>query len=78
MRLGGDEHLVAAALDRLAEDLLGQAGGIDVGRVEHGDAGFEADVDQPRGLGHVGRAPGLEEFAAAAEGAGAEAQAREP
>ena len=47
---------------------------VDVGRVEHVQAGVEADVDQPRGLGDVACAPGLEELAAAAERAGAEAQ----
>ena len=72
--LGGDEHPVAAALDRLAEDLLGQPARIDVGRVEHRQPGVEADVHQPRGLGDVAGAPGLEELAAAAERAGAEAQ----
>ena len=72
--LGRDEHLVAPALDRLAEDLLGQAVRVDVGRVEHRDAGLEADVDEPRRLGDVARAPGLEELVAAAEGAGAEAE----
>ena len=43
-------------------------------RVEHVQAGFKADVDQRRRLGHVGGAPGLEEFVAPAEGAGAEAE----
>ena len=76
--LGGDEHLVAAALDRLAEDLLGQPARVDVGRVEHRQPGVEADVDEPRGLGDVARAPGLEELAAAAERAGAEAQDGHP
>ena len=33
---------------------------VDVGRVEHGQAGVEADVDEPRGLGHVALAPRLE------------------
>ena len=74
--LGGDDHLIAAALDRLAQDLLGHAARVDVGRVEHGEAGFEADIDEPRGLGHVAVAPGLEELVAAAERAGAEAQHR--
>ena len=32
-------------------------------------AGIQADVDQPRRLGDVGRAPRLEELVAAAEGA---------
>ena len=60
----------------MAEEILGQAAGIDVGAVEHGDAVIEADIDQPRRPGRVGRAPRLEKVVAAAEGAGAEAERR--
>ena len=70
---GGDEELVAAALDGLAGDFFGEAVGIDVGGVEHVEAGVEADVYEAGGFGHVARAPGFEEFVAAAECAGAEA-----
>ena len=72
--LGGDERLVALALERLAQDLLRAAVGVDVGGVEQVDAGLEADVHQPRGLGDVGCAPGLEKLVAAAERAGAKAE----
>ncbi len=72
--LGGDQHLVAAALDRPAEDLLGGAVGVDVGGVEEGDAGVDGDVEQAAGLGLVGGAPGAEQRAPAAEGAGAEGE----
>ncbi len=47
-RLGRDQQPVALALDRLAEDLFGEPGRVDVGAVEHRDAVVEADVDQPR------------------------------
>src|SRR5262249_54378350 len=60
--------------DRLAENLLGHAGGIHVGRVEHVDARVEADVHETRGFLHIGVAPRAKEFAAAAEGARAEAE----
>ena len=56
-RLGRDENLVAAALDRLAEDVLGHAVGIDVGGIEHRDAGVEADIDHAARFGDVGRSP---------------------
>ena len=65
---------VALALHGLAEDALGLAGRVDVGGVEHGDAGVEADVEQPARFCRVGGAPGGEQLALAAEGAGAEAQ----
>ena len=64
------------SLDGGPEDALGFAGGINVGAIEHRDAGLEADVDEaPRAL-LVGRAPGLEEFALAAERSAAVAQNR--
>src|SRR5262249_4319373 len=74
--LGGEEHLLAASLDRLAQDLLCHPLGIDVGRVEQGEAGFEADIDEPPGLGDVAGTPGPEQLAAAAEGAGPQTQPR--
>jgi hypothetical protein len=49
--LGGDDHLVAAARDRLADELL--AAGVDVGGVDHGDAEFDGPADQGVG-GSVG------------------------
>ena len=74
--LGRNQQFVAPALDRLSEDLLRQAARIDVGRIEHGQSRFEADVHQAGGLGDVAAAPGLEEFIAAAEGAGAQRECR--
>jgi len=70
--------LVAPALDRLPQNLLGTAVRIAVGAVEHVEAGFEADVDQPRGLADVGRTPRIEEGAFAAERAGAETENGHP
>ena len=67
IRLGGDEHAVALVPERLAQDLFRAPVGVDVGRVEEVDAGFEADVDEPRGFGDVRLAPRLEELVRAAE-----------
>ena len=53
-RLGGNEQAVALALDRLAQDLFGEPGGIDVGGVEQAHAVIETDVDQSRRAGRVG------------------------
>ncbi|MNC58847.1 hypothetical protein D3C75_1086100 [compost metagenome] len=74
--LGRDQHLVAAALDGLAQDFFGGAVGIDVCGVEQVDPGLQADVDQAAGLGHVAVAPGAEQGAGTAEGARAEAEDR--
>src|SRR6476620_8190763 len=74
--LGGDEYGIAPALDRLAKDLLRHTVRVAVGRVEPAAAGLEADVDHAPRLGDVRRAPRLEEFIAAAEGAGAERECR--
>ena len=63
---GGDDDLIAPAFDGRPENLLGYSIGIDVGRIEHGQAGFEADIDESRGLGHTGLAPRLELLAPAA------------
>jgi hypothetical protein len=73
---GRDQHLVAAALDRRAQHLLGGARAVDVGAVEHGKARIQADIDQPLRAFGVGVAPGLEEVALAAESARAEGQDR--
>ncbi len=75
--LGGDDHLVAPAPDRGAEYLLRRAAGVDVGGVEHGHPGLQADVHQPAGLRGVRGAPGAEQLSPAAERAGAEAQLRD-
>src|SRR5204862_740779 len=67
-----DENRLAPALDGLAEDFLRQAARIAIRGIEHVDAGLEADVDQALRFGDIACAPGLEEFVAAAECAGAE------
>jgi hypothetical protein len=64
--LGGQQHLVPAAREDLADDLLGQAAGVDVGGVDEVDPGLQAHVDLPSGLVHAGR-PDAGEPAAAAE-----------
>lgn len=71
---GGDEDFVAAAFDGGAENFFGEAGGIDVGGVEHCQAGVEAKVDEFCGAFGVCVAPGFEELIAATEGACAECE----
>ena len=51
--LGGHEDAVAAPLEDLADDLLGQAARIDVGRVDQVDPGVERHVDLAAGSAHV-------------------------
>src|SRR5262249_37604608 len=75
-RLGRDEQPVAPAGDGLAEDLLGQAVGIDISGVEERRAGLERDVDEARRLLELCIAPGPKKFAAAAKGRGPEAKDR--
>ena len=53
--LGGDQHVAALLAQRLADDLFGRAGGIDVGGVDHVDPGVEADGDVPLRLGEADR-----------------------
>ena len=59
-RLGRDQHTVAASLQRLADDLLRRARRVDVGRVDHVDAGVERHVDLPLGAGEVDLADAAE------------------
>src|SRR5262249_1437022 len=73
-RLTGDEDGVAASGDGFAENLFGSAFGIDICGVKKIDSSFEADVDETGCLFDVSSTPGLKEFAAAPEGAGAEAE----
>jgi len=72
--LGRDQHLVAPALQRLAQDLLRHALAVDVGGVEEIDPGLKTQIDHAAGLGDIGAAPALEELVGAAEGGGAEAE----
>src|SRR5213080_3582276 len=57
VELRGEDNVVAAALEGLADDLLGLAGAIDVGGVDEVDAGVERGVDDPDRLVVVGVAP---------------------
>ena len=75
-RLGGEQHAVAPAAQRLADDLLRHAVGVDVGGVDQVDAGVEAQVDLARGAGDVGH-PDRRVRAPAAEGHRAERQRRD-
>ena len=76
-RLGGHQHLVAATLQDLPEDLLRQPVGADVGRVDQVDPGVQAPVDLPAGLVDPGR-PDAGEPALAPEGHRAHGQLRDP
>jgi len=51
--LGGDDDLVAAALQGPADHLLAVEGAVDLGGVEVGDAEVEGTVDRADGLGVV-------------------------
>jgi len=62
-----DQKILPAALDGFPKDLFRAARRIGVGRVEEVDACLEANVHQPAGFLHFGCAPGVKEFAAAAE-----------
>ena len=57
--LGGDGHLVAAAGERAAEQLLVLEGAIDLGGVEEGAAEFDGAMQRGDRLGFVRRAVGL-------------------
>ena len=59
--------VVAAALERLADDLLGLAGGVDVGGVDEVDPGVQRAVDDADRVVVVGVAPGAEHHRAEAE-----------
>jgi hypothetical protein len=65
--LRGQDDVVAAAFERLADDLLGFAGGVDVGGVEEVDSGVERPVDDADRVVVVGVAPGAEHHRAEAE-----------
>ncbi len=51
--LGRREHVLATVLERLADDLLRDAAGVDVGGVDEVDAGAESAVDDPDRVGFV-------------------------
>ena len=72
--LGGDDDFLAAALESMAEDFFGHAGGVDVAGIKHVGAGFDADIDEAAGFGGIGVSHGAEELIAATEAAGAEAE----
>jgi hypothetical protein len=67
VHLGGEHHVLAAALEGLADDLLGLAGGVDVGGVDEVDPGVERGVDDADRLVVVGLTPGAEHHRAEAQ-----------
>jgi hypothetical protein len=58
--LGGEHDVVAASLERLADDLLRLAGRVDIGGVDEVDAGVERAVDDADRVVVVGVAPGAD------------------
>src|SRR5204862_7900278 len=62
-----EDDVVAAARERLADDLLRLAGRVDVGGVDEVDAGVERRVDDADGVVVVLVAPGAEHHRAEAE-----------
>ncbi len=67
--LGREDHLVASPLQRLADDLLRDAGGVHVGGVDEVDARVQSAVDDPDRVFAVVVAPGAEHHRAEAQGA---------
>jgi hypothetical protein len=65
--LRGEDDVVAAILERLADDSLGLAGAVDVGCVDEGDAGLQRGVDDADRVVGVGVAPGPEHHGSEAE-----------
>jgi hypothetical protein len=60
VELGGEHDVVPAALERLADDLLGLAARVDVGGVDDVDPGVQGPVDDADALLMVRVAPGPE------------------
>src|SRR6185436_19960914 len=58
--LGRQKHVVAAAVERFADDLFGDAAGVDVGRVDEVYAAVERGVDDADGVGAIVVAPRAE------------------
>jgi hypothetical protein len=69
----GNQNLVSPTGDGAAKNLFRFPVGINIGGVEHVDAGFQADINEPSGFVNAGVAPGAEKFIRAAKCAGAQA-----
>src|ERR1700733_5693574 len=61
------EVIARAPLDRTAEHLFRTAGGVNVGCIEHIDAGLKTDIDQMTRFDCIAGTPGLEEFPSSAK-----------
>ena len=57
--LGGQHHLVPAALQRAADEFLVGVGAVDLGGVDEGDAQLQGAVDGAHGLVVVGAGAGV-------------------
>jgi polysaccharide pyruvyl transferase WcaK-like protein len=53
VHLGGENNVVAAALQRLADDLLALAGGVHISGVDEVDALVQGGVDDPDAVGMI-------------------------
>ncbi|CEJ45739.1 hypothetical protein XAB3213_3210009 [Xanthomonas citri pv. bilvae] len=72
--LGRKDHLIAAALQRLAEDVFGRAIGIHICSIEQVEPCIQAQVDHAPRLRHIGVAPCRKQRPLAAERAGTQAK----
>ena len=72
--LGRDQDILTASLDGFAENLLGEAIGVNIRGVEEINAGFQADGDEASSFGYIARAPGAKEFSSSAECASAKTE----
>ncbi len=69
MHLGGEDDILSPKAGQgLADDLLGLAGGVHVGRVDEVDTRFEGPLDDAHALVVVGRPPRPEHHGSEAEG----------
>src|SRR6266576_3750779 len=74
--LGGNQYILTAPLNGLAQNLLGQSFRVNVGGVKKIDAGLQADGDEAASLGYVGCSPGAKKLGAPAKCSSAKAEYR--
>src|ERR1700678_236937 len=73
-RFRGNQNVVAPSGNGLAQDRFGKPFRVNVRRIEKIDLGSEANIHEPRRLGHVTRAPCAEKLVTATKGSRAKAQ----
>ncbi len=72
--LGRNNHLIAAALQRLAKDVFGRAIGIHIGGIEQVEPCFQTHLDHAPRLRHIGVSPCRKQRPLAAKRAGTQAK----